>query len=115
MRSIGRNGLTGVNHWTEKMAISTSNVTPGSSLSISVSGTSYLQRSRAAGVMPGVLSPNPDELAGSGGKESASQALSKVDDSKQALKKIDPDASLDTYAEGTSYSNSSGLILHLIA
>lgn len=70
--------------------------------------------------MPGALSPNPDELAGSSGKETASQALSKVDVStrdaiEQALKKIEPDASLDTYAEGTSYSNSSGLILHLIA
>ena len=102
------------------MAIITSNVTPGSSLSISVSGTAYLQRSKAAGVMPGVLSPNRDELAGATGKETTSQALSKVDTPtrdtiEQALKKIDPDSSLDTYAEGKSYSNSSGLILHLIA
>jgi hypothetical protein len=102
------------------MAINTSTVTPGSSLSISVSGTAYLQRSKAAGVMPGVLPPNQDELAGATGKETASQALSKVDTFtrdaiEQALKKIDPNASLDNYDDGKSYSSGSGLILHLIA
>ncbi|MGF6492273.1 hypothetical protein ABIE56_000426 [Luteibacter sp. 621] len=102
------------------MTINTSNVTPGSSLAISVSGTAYLQRSIKAGVMPGVLPQTDDEKAGSSGKESASEALAKVDAPtreaiEEALKKFDPNASLDTYADGKSYSNSSGLMLHLIA
>lgn len=74
----------------------------------------------AAGVKPGVLAPTKDEVAGSNGTETASQALSKVnaptrDAIEQALKKIDPDASLSDYTDGKSWTGASGLLLHLIA
>jgi hypothetical protein len=97
-----------------------SNVTSGTSLSVSVSGTAYLQRSIAAGVKPGVLAPTKDERTAASGRETASQALSKVSSStrdaiEQALKAVDANASLDNYADGKGWSNGSGLILHLIA
>ncbi|UPG92863.1 hypothetical protein [Luteibacter aegosomatissinici] len=102
------------------MTINTSNITAGTSLSVSVSGTAYLQRSAQAGVLPGVLPRQSDEVVDQDGKETPSQALARVPQStrdaiEEALKKVDPNASLDTYEDGTSYSGNAGLILHLIA
>lgn len=96
----------------------TSNIVAGSSLSISVTGTAYLQRSAAAGVLPGVLARKTDELAIGG--ETGAHALSKasaatIEAIERAVKNFSPNPSLSKYKDGTGFYNEAGMYLNIIA
>lgn len=103
------------------MSINLSNVTPATSLAISISGTARLQQRLATGQNPAdMIATTHDIHDRSVTNETPSQALARVsevtrDTIEAALRKIDPNASLDDYKDGKTWTSGSGLVLHLVA
>lgn len=101
------------------MSMNLSNVAPAPSLAISISGTARLQQMAANGNTPG-SDATAHTIDDGSPTETPSQALAKVssvtrETIEAALKKIDPNASLDDYKDGKTWTSGSGLVLHLIA
>ncbi|TPG52059.1 hypothetical protein [Sphingomonas glacialis] len=102
------------------MSIDLTNITPGKSLAISVSGTDYVRRSAEAGVEVGILAPTKLQNDVAAGRETVTGALKRVSSDtleaiEAALKKANSAASLDTYAPGNGWRDSAGTIFTLIA
>ena len=102
------------------MNVLPANVTVGHSLSISVSGTDYLQRSLAAGVMPGTLPETQLQKDVVSGKVSAKQAMGQVSEAtikaiENALERGEAGTSILSLASGASNSSGAGIFFSLIA
>jgi hypothetical protein len=103
--------------------ISMTSISTGTSLSISVSGTAYLQKCVAAGALPG--SPNAptrvdDPTTVSGKKPSGADALGKASEATRdaieaAIKKFDPNGSIRNYKDGQFFQNAFGGTIDIIA
>lgn len=89
-----------------------SNITMGTQLSISVSGTARLQQAAGAPVAATDLQMTADET----GAQALSRAsAATIEAIEKALEKFSPEASLKGYRDGTEFYNGSGTYFNIIA